>query len=66
MIHNSEQGFEFPQLKSLLCAIIDYKHGIYEEFPHYLPNDLRLRTGKIRRMNIPYRMIAYFTVFLPN
>ena len=30
-----------PQVKR--CAIITYKHGIYE-LPHELPNDLRLRT----------------------
>ena len=30
-----------PQVKR--CAIITYKHGIYE-LPHELPNNLRLRT----------------------
>ena len=30
------------------CAIITYKHGIYE-FPHELPNDLRLRSWEIRK-----------------
>ena len=29
-----------PQVKR--CVIITYKHSIYE-FPHELPNDLRLR-----------------------
>ena len=32
--------FLSPQMK--LCAIISYKHGIYE-LPHALPNELRLR-----------------------
>ena len=34
------QIFFSPQLKR--CAIITYKHGIYE-LPHEFPNDLRLR-----------------------
>ena len=34
------QIFLAAQMKR--CAIIDYKHGIYE-LPHELPNDLRLR-----------------------
>ena len=34
------QIFLSPQVKR--CAIITYKHGIYE-LPHELPNDLRLR-----------------------
>ena len=34
------QIFLSPQLKR--CAIITYKHEIYE-LPHELPNDLRLR-----------------------
>ena len=34
------QIFLSPKVKR--CAIITYKHGIYE-FPHELPNDLRLR-----------------------
>ena len=34
------QTFLSPQVKS--CAIITYKHGMYE-LPHQLPNDLRLR-----------------------
>ena len=34
------QIFLLPQVKR--CAIITYKHGIYE-LPHELPNDLRLR-----------------------
>ena len=37
------QIFLSPQVKR--CAIITYKHGIYE-LPHELPNDLRL-LGKI-------------------
>ena len=35
------QTFLSPQVKR--CAIITYKHGIYE-FSHELPNDWRLRT----------------------
>ena len=34
------QIFLSPQVKQ--CAIITYKHGIYE-MAHELPNDLRLR-----------------------
>ena len=34
------QLFLLPQVKR--CAIITYKHGIYE-LPHELPNDLRLK-----------------------
>ena len=34
------QVFVSPQVKR--CAIITYKHGIYE-LPYELPNDLRLR-----------------------
>ena len=34
------QIFFSPHVKR--CAIIAYKHGIYE-LPHELPNDLRLR-----------------------
>ena len=34
------QIFLSPQMKR--CAIINYKHGIYE-LPHELPNDLRLK-----------------------
>ena len=33
-------NFLSPQVKR--CTIITYKHGVYE-FPHELPNDLRLR-----------------------
>ena len=33
------QIFLSPKVKQ--CAIITYKHGIYE-FPYKLPNDLRL------------------------
>ena len=29
-------------------AIVTYKHGIYE-FPHELPNDIRLRILEIRK-----------------
>ena len=32
----------FLSLQVKRCAIITYKHGIYD-LPHYLPNDLRLR-----------------------
>ena len=34
-----KQIFLLPQVKG--CAILTYKHGIYE-LPHDLPNDLRL------------------------
>ena len=34
------QSFLSPQVKR--CAIITYKHGIYE-LPHELPKELRLR-----------------------
>ena len=39
----SYQTFLSPQGKR--CAIITYKHGIYE-MPHELPNDLRLRISR--------------------
>ena len=41
--------FLSPQVKR--CAIITYKHDIYDiyEFPHELPNDLRLRILGIRK-----------------
>ena len=35
-----EQNLLSSQVKR--CAIITYKHGIYE-LPHELPNDLRLK-----------------------
>ena len=38
-----------PQVK--WCAIITYKHGIYE-LPQELPNDLRLENMKISKMKI--------------
>ena len=44
------QIFLSPQVKP--CAIITYKHGIYE-LPHELPNDLR--TTKVSKL---HRMIA--------
>ena len=45
------QIFLSPQMKR--CAIITYKHGIYE-LPHELPNDLRLRIlGNIRKVSKP-------------
>ena len=37
------QTFLLPQVKR--CAIITYKHGIYE-LPHELPNDLRLSASE--------------------
>ena len=50
------QNFLSPEVKR--CAIISYKHGIYE-VPHELPNDLRLRKlGNIRKVSKPHRMIA--------
>ena len=36
--------FLSPQVKR--CAIITYKHGIYE-LPHELPNNLRLEKQKL-------------------
>ena len=48
------QIFLSPQVKR--WAIITYKHGIYE-FPHELPNDLRLRKlGIIRKVSKLDRM----------
>ena len=50
------QNFLSPEVKR--CAIISYKHGIYE-VPHELPNDLRLRKlGNIRKVSKPHRAIA--------
>ena len=50
------QIFISPQVKR--CAIITYKHGIYE-LPHELPNDLRLRKlGNIRKVSKLHRIIA--------
>ena len=47
------QLFLWPQVK--WCAIITYKHGIYE-----LPNDLRLRIlGNTRKVSKPHRMKAH-------
>ena len=41
------------------CAIIVYKHGIYE-LPHELPNDVRLwKLGNIRKLSKLHRMIAF-------
>ena len=49
-------NFLSPQVKR--CAIITYKHGMYE-LPHELPNDLRLRKlGNIRKVSKLHRMIA--------
>ena len=43
------QIFLSPQVKR--CAIITYKHGIYE-LPHELPKDLRLKIlGNIRKLS---------------
>ena len=42
----SYQIFLSPQVKQ--CAIIIYKHGIYE-LSHELPNDLRLESKEIRK-----------------
>ena len=50
------QVFLSPQMKR--CAVITYKHGIYE-LPHELPNDLRLKKlGNIRKVSKPHRMRA--------
>ena len=50
------QIFLSPQEKR--CAIITYKHGIYE-LPHELPNNVRLKTKleNIRKVFKPHRMI---------
>ena len=46
------------------CAIITYKHCMYE-LPHELRNDLRLRKlPNIRKVSKRYRMIAYCLVYL--
>ena len=47
------QVFFSPQVKR--CAIITYKHGIYE-LSHELRKDLRL--ANIRKLSKPHRMIA--------
>ena len=50
----------FPLTQVKRFAIIIYKHGIYE-LPHELPNDFRVRKGKlgnIRKVSKPDRMIA--------
>ena len=50
------QIFLSPEVKR--CAIITYKQGIYE-FPHELPNDLRLRKlDNIRKVSKHHRMIG--------
>ena len=53
------QIFLSPQVKQFV--IIADKHSIYE-LPHELPNDFRLndlrKLGNIKRVSIPYRMIA--------
>ena len=50
------QIFLSPQVKR--CAIITYKHGIYE-LPQELPNDLRLRKlGNIWKKSKVHRIIA--------
>ena len=46
------QIFLSPQVRR--CAIVTYKHGIYE-----LPNDYRLRKlGNARKVSKPHGMIA--------
>ena len=47
------QTFLSPQVKP--CAIITYKHGVYE-LPHALPNGLRLRElENIKKVSKPHR-----------
>ena len=47
-------------------VIITNEHGTYE-FPHELPNDLRLRKlGKIRTISKLHRILTLCPVFLPN
>ena len=56
-----------PQVKR--CAIITYKHGIYD-LPHELPNDFRLKDlrklGNMRKVPKLHRMISYCEFFLPK
>ena len=48
----------FLSLQVKRCAIITYKHSMYE-LPQELPNDLRLtKLGNIRKVSKPHRMIA--------
>ena len=50
------QIFLSPQVKR--CAIVTYKHGLYE-LHHELPNDLALwELGNVRKVSKPHRMIA--------
>ena len=52
------QIFLSPHVKR--CAVITDKHGIYE-LPRELPNDLRLKLGKLgnyRKVSKLHRMIA--------
>ena len=43
------QLFISPQVKQ--CAIITYKHGIYEQ-PHKFHNDLRLRISGDKKISV--------------
>ena len=50
------QIFLSPQVKR--CAIVTYKHGLYE-LHHELPNDLALwELGNVRKVSKLHRMIA--------
>ena len=58
------QIFLLPQVKR--CAIITYKHTIYE-LPHELPNALKLRIlGNIKKLSKLYRMIGQCPVSPPK
>ena len=61
------QIFLSPQVKR--CAIITYKHGIYE-LSHELPNNLRFKDLRkletIRKLSEPDRMIAQCPVPPPK
>ena len=60
------QFFLSPQVKR--CAIITYKHGVYE-LPHEFANDLRQdlrKLGNIKKLSKRHRMIAQGPVPLPD
>ena len=57
-----DQIYLSPQGKR--CAIIGYKHDIYE-LPHELQNNLR-KLGNIRKVSKLHRIIAWYLIFLPK
>ena len=61
------QTFLFSQVKR--CAIITYKHGIYElphEFPNHSETENIRKLRDIGKVSEFYRMIASYPVFLPK